>query len=76
MKEEELYYRDFIIKQIPPISLEGELRPVFIEVKAFEISEIENDELNEDKKKVKVSFSLGKGSYATMVIRRVVSEGL
>jgi len=69
---EELAYRDFIIKQIPQLSLEGEMRNVFINVKSMKIGKEESDELNPGKKKVKVKFSLGKGSYATMVIRKII----
>ena len=72
MREEELSYADFIIKQIPELTLEGGLRNVFVEVKDLKIGKRIKDELNRGKKKVKVSFSLPKGSYATMVIRRIV----
>jgi len=73
MTEEDLSYADFIIKQIPELTLEGELRTVFVEVKDLKIGPEEIDELNAGKKKVKVSFTLPKGSYATMVIKRIVS---
>lgn len=61
MIKENIKYKDFIIKQIPQLTLEGELRDVFIDVKNFKI------EGN------KVSFFLPKGSYATMVVRKVVN---
>ncbi len=61
MKKEGIRYKDFIIKQIPQLTLEGELRDVFIDVKDFKVS---NNI---------VSFFLQKGSYATMVIRKVVN---
>ena len=73
MAEENLKYTDFVIKQIPQITLEGDLRDVFVEVKYLQISDVEEDELNEGKKKVKVSFFLSKGSYATMVVRKLVN---
>jgi len=72
MNEENLSYADFIIKQIPELTLEGELRNVFIEVKDLKIGKKEEDELNAGKKKVKVSFTLPKGCYATMVIKRII----
>ncbi|PIN87914.1 hypothetical protein COV12_01330 [Candidatus Woesearchaeota archaeon CG10_big_fil_rev_8_21_14_0_10_32_24] len=59
MDKEEIRYKDFIIKQIPQLTLEGEPRDVFIEVKDFKVSGN------------KVLFFLQKGSYATMVIRKV-----
>jgi len=73
MAEENLSYADFIIKQIPELTLEGESRRVFVEVKDMKVGKKEHDELNSGKKKVRVSFTLPKGSYATMVIKKIVS---
>lgn len=73
MEEEHLSYADFVIKQIPELTLEGELRKVFVPVHDLELGRKVTDELNPGKKKVKVSFVLPKGSYATMVIKRIVS---
>ncbi|MDP3699099.1 MAG: tRNA pseudouridine(13) synthase TruD [Nanoarchaeota archaeon] len=72
MKEENLSYADFVIKQIPELTLEGELRKVIVPVHDLEIGRKVNDELNHGKKKVKVNFTLPKGSYATMVVKRIV----
>ncbi len=69
MKQESITINDFIIKQIPELTLEGELRSLVTEIKELTIGPLEADELNPDKNKLKISFSLGKGSYATMVIR-------
>lgn len=71
MKKEKISYEDFIIKQIPELSLEGELRPAFSEVKELKLSKFEGDELNPGKKKVRLSFTLPKGSYATMAVRGI-----
>ncbi len=73
LQEEKLTYADFIIKQIPELTLEGELRNAFVEVRNLKVGKLETDELNSEKNKVKVSFTLGKGSYATMAIRAMVS---
>ena len=72
MNEEQLYYGDFIIKQIPQLSLEGEVRDVFTKIKDFKIQKLEDDDLNSGKKKITVSFTLRSGSYATMVIKRLI----
>ena len=72
MEEENLSYADFIIKQIPALTLEGELRKAVIPVHDLEIGRKAKDELNPGKKKVEVSFILPKGSYATMVIKRII----
>ncbi len=73
MKKEDLDYTDFIFKEIPELSLEGELRTIFVEIKNLKVGQAEGDELNSGKKKVKLSFSLGKGSYATMVVKKIVN---
>jgi len=65
LEKERLKLNDFIIKQIPELSLEGGLRKVFVEVKDFKV-------LEKGKKKIKVSFTLPKGSYATMVIKEIL----
>lgn len=71
LDQEKLTLNDFIIKQIPQLSLEGDLRKVFVEVKEFKVLDKSDDELNEGKKKVKISFKLGKGSYATLVVKNI-----
>jgi len=71
MKEEDLSYSHFVIKQIPELTLEGEERAAFVEVKDLKVGKLEEDELNSGKKKVKLSFTLGKGSYATMVVKNL-----
>ncbi|MBT6774144.1 tRNA pseudouridine(13) synthase TruD, partial [Candidatus Woesearchaeota archaeon] len=70
MKKENLKHSDFVIKQIPELSMEGDLRNAFVDITDLKIGVTEEDELNINKKKVKVLFSLGKGSYATMVVRK------
>ena len=74
MEKEDLAFDDFVIKQIPDLSREGEMRFAFTDVKEFKFGKVEDDELNLRKKKVKVSFTLRKGSYATMVIRKLFAE--
>ncbi|MBI2667125.1 tRNA pseudouridine(13) synthase TruD [Candidatus Woesearchaeota archaeon] len=90
MQKEELTAQDFILKQIPQLTLEGDLRKAFVEVKDLQIGVVagakrkqlenpqifvfENDDFHSGKKKVKVSFTLPKGSYATMVIRGMMVE--
>jgi tRNA pseudouridine13 synthase len=69
LQNEDVKKEDFVIRAIPDLSSAGNERDLFVEVKDLTISELESDELNQGKKKVKVSFSLGKGSYATEVIK-------
>lgn len=69
MNKEHIKHVDFIIKQIPELSLEGELRKTMVEINDLTISPSENDELNSGQKKITLTFSLPKGSYATIVIK-------
>lgn len=70
-KEEGITQRDFLIRSIPEISSEGHTRRLYAEIKDLEIGKLEDDELNKGMKKVKISFSLGKGCYATMAIKNM-----
>ena len=69
MKKEDIEYDDFIIKQIPQLTLEGELRSAFVEIKDLRIDELQPDELNAGQQKITICFTLPKGSYATMLIK-------
>jgi tRNA pseudouridine13 synthase len=71
LKDEKISQRDFIIRQIPEISSEGNERDLIAEISGLEIGKLEADELNKGKKKVKLKFFLQKGSYATAVIKQL-----
>lgn len=71
LEEEGLTMRDFIIKQMPDLTSEGNSRKLYGDVKKLNIGKLENDELNKGMKKVKISFFLYKGNYATMVIKNM-----
>ncbi|MBS3135961.1 tRNA pseudouridine(13) synthase TruD [Candidatus Woesearchaeota archaeon] len=60
LSEENLTYRDFIIRQIPYLSSEGSFREAFVEIEGLKISP--------EKDKAVIEFSLCKGSYATVAI--------
>jgi tRNA pseudouridine13 synthase len=64
--------RDFVIRQLPNLSLEGAPRDAFMIVKDYSYSEFEDDEHFPGKRKTTLRFSLGKGSYATMVVKSLV----
>lgn len=70
VKRENMTLRDFIIRELPDLSSEGTERDLLIEVKDFTY-EISDDELQEGKKKAALSFTLPKGSYATLVVKRI-----
>jgi len=71
LEREKITVRDFIIKQIPEISAEGNTRKTITKVKELHVWELENDNLNKNKKKCKIDFFLTKGCYATEFIRQL-----
>ncbi len=73
LQQEKVTPADFVIKQIKELTQMGELRKAFVEVKGLIVNKPEPDELNSGKKKVKIEFSLDKGSYATIVIRALIA---
>ncbi len=70
LDDEELQTNDFIIKQMPEISSEGNQRMLFIKIKDFNY-EYDADELNKGKYKARLTFMLPKGAYATIVVKKV-----
>ena len=69
LKKEKIKPRDFIIRQIPNLSQQGKLRQGFKKVSDLKIFNLKEDERNKNKKKIAISFSLSKGSYATMLVK-------
>lgn len=67
LAKEKVTKRDFIIKQIPELSSEGTERDLFIGIEKVRVH-MDNDELNKNKVKAELEFTLPKGSYATTVI--------
>lgn len=64
MKIEEISSRDFLIRSLPYLSAEGDNRSLYMDIKDFKV-------IDKKEKSAVVSFSLGKGSYATEVIRQL-----
>ena len=68
LEEEKITPREFIINQMPELSSEGAKRNLFFELNNLKIIGIENDELNENKKKLRINFTLQKSCYATVAL--------
>lgn len=66
LKKEGIGPRDFIFRQFPELSSEGDMRDAFVDIDDMDI-EKEDDNMI-------VSFSLPKGSYATIVIKALVLD--
>jgi tRNA pseudouridine13 synthase len=70
LEEEEITLGDFRIRAIPQISSRGELRTALACLKNFKIDEVLPTDLSNCR--VKVSFALHRGSYATIVLRELM----
>lgn len=66
---EKIDLRNFILKEIPELSAEGGERELYVKIKDFFVTTLEDDEFNRGKKKCVVKFFLPKGSYATVAIK-------
>jgi len=66
MKKEKIQERDFIIKSMPELSVECGKRDIAVEIKGLEIEK-------KDEKTFLLKFSLQKGSYATMAVKRMMA---
>ncbi len=73
LKREGVTTRDFVLKEFAELSSEGTERDVFAEADKLVIGALEDDELNAGKKKVKLSFTLPPGSYATEFVKQLFS---
>ena len=69
LSQEGIQAKYFVLKQFPEAISETQYRNGFVEVKDFKVLEFSNDELNEGKMKQVISFSLPRGSYATVFIK-------
>jgi tRNA pseudouridine13 synthase len=74
LANEDVSLSDFVIRAIPDLTSDGGERKVYAEIKNLEIGELEEDNLNPGMKKCRVTFSLGKGSYATQAIKEMFSN--
>ena len=68
LEEEKINPRDFIINQMPELTSDGDFRNLFFEIKDLKIIEISSDDLNKNKQKIKINFSLPKSCYATVAL--------
>jgi tRNA pseudouridine13 synthase len=72
LKEEGITPEDFKIKNMPEISAKGELRTALTPLNNFQLKEISTDATNPSKSMAKISFTLHRGSYATVILREIM----
>lgn len=76
LEDEKINPRDFILKFLPELSSEGGLRDLFMKIKGFRIIKREKDDLNKNREKATIKFSLQKGSYATVAVDFLFGENI
>ncbi len=62
----------FKVKELPRISAKGELRAIISPIREFRIEGSTHDCATSQTQRVKVSFMLGRGSYATLLLRELM----
>ncbi|MBI2148390.1 tRNA pseudouridine(13) synthase TruD [Candidatus Woesearchaeota archaeon] len=70
MNEEGIKRGDFIVREIPELITQGVNRDAFVNVENIKYKWAK-EELNKDKLKLELSFFLPKGSYATMLVKKL-----
>jgi tRNA pseudouridine13 synthase len=72
LEEEGMSQEGFKIPAMPEITARGELRTVITPLNNFSLNEISADSANPSKYKAEVSFTLYRGSYATVFLRELM----
>jgi len=72
LHEEATSPENFRIAAMPEISAKGKLRTAITPLNSFLLDEISQDRNNPSKHEVQVSFTLYRGSYATIVLRELM----
>ena len=75
LKKEGIEPHNFIIRPLPEVTCEGSKRDLMVAIRNLDVTELQKDELNIGKKKIKLSFDLPKGCYATVVIKALFEKG-
>lgn len=74
LNEEGIDFSFFKIKSLSELSSKGSKKEISLFVKNFKLEKIFEDEFNEGKKAITISFFLTKGNYATTVLRELIKE--
>ncbi len=69
---EGLNFSLFESKMLRKFNFVGSIRPIYVKPTGLSLIWIKDDEIFEGRKKIKLEFSLPKGSYATMLIREFI----
>ncbi|MBY6294445.1 tRNA pseudouridine(13) synthase TruD [Nanohaloarchaea archaeon H01] len=71
LEEEDVSQEDFRMQEMPDLRSEGSYRRAFADFRNFDVLDIEEDDLNMGRNKMRVKFDLPKGCYATTFLREI-----
>ncbi len=74
MKKEGVELEEFRVKSFPELGCSGARKKIALVPQQLKIISIEKDELAEGKLKMKISFRLDKGNYATTILRELMKN--
>lgn len=74
LDKEGIKLKDFALKKMRfrDVRFKSFLRPIILFPKNFHLGKIKDDEIYKNKKKIKLKFTLPPGSYATLLIKRLL----
>jgi len=75
LAREGLTLRDFVVRPLPFLTLEGTARQALVVIRDLVIGPREPDELHPWSEKQRLTFSLPKGAYATLALKCVYMTG-
>ncbi len=75
LEKDNLTLESFHCKRMPEIAVKGESRMAVIKPKKLKFGSPENDDFNKNKQKLKLSFNLPKGCYATVLLEELQASG-
>lgn len=71
---EKVTQNDFYVSSMPEMSAAGELRAAMAPIINLNVEKPTRDELNSGKKKIRISFTMHRGCYATVVLREFMKS--
>jgi tRNA pseudouridine13 synthase len=71
LAEEEVRLADLRVRQMRRLSAHGVERPAFTRPEGLSVSAAEDDELYPGRKSLRLAFFLPRGSYATLLVKRL-----
>jgi tRNA pseudouridine13 synthase len=71
LRREDMALADLSVPGTPEIHFDPEDRPLFVHPGRLTVAEARPDELNRDRLRVNVAFTLPPGAYATLVVKRL-----